>query len=387
MKGHIRRRGKDSWALVIDLGRSPGGKRLQKWHTVRGKKSEAEAELRRLLTAMDGGTYVEPNKLTVSKYLQQWLELVQPNVAPKTYARYAEIVNKHLIPALGQHRLMKLNGLHIEAYYAEARKSGRLKGGGGLSERTLLHHHRVLNEALRRAVRLKLRAGNPAQDVDAPKPSQREVNALDEQQTASLLKAATGTSIYAPILVAVTTGLRLGELLALRWSDVDLDGGIIKVRRTLQRIGKELVFKDTPKTRSSARKVSMLALTTEALRTHKAEQNKERLLMGPDYARHGLVFARADGSPWAPDTISKAFGRLARSQGLEGITFHTLRHSHASHLLRQNVHMKVASERLGHSTIKITMDLYSHLLDGMQDEAAAKVDSALREAMEGDKGA
>ncbi len=379
MKGHIKKRG-NSWSIVIYLGRNTEGKRQYKWHTVSGTKKDAEREMHQLLVALGDGKYIEPNKLTVREYLYKWLELVKPKLTLKTYSRYEEICEKHLIPALGHHRLMKLNGLHIEDYYAQARESGRVDGKGGLSEQTLLHHHRVLKEALQKAVRLKQRSGNPADDVDTPKPRKNQVKVLDEEQTIKLLEAA-GTQLYTPILLTVTTGLRLGELLGLRWKDVK--GGKISVRQTLQRIkGHGLVLKDYPKSKSSARNVSLPSLALEVLKAHKVEQSKIRLLLGPDYRKDlDLVFPAWDGSPWSPDSVSHMFKRLAKKLGYHDITFHGLRHTHASHLLKQNVHMKIASERLGHSSINITMDLYSHLLDGMDDEAANKIDQALRAAM------
>lgn len=381
MKGHIRQRGKNSWALVIDLGKGPDGKRRQKWHTVHGGKRKAEAELRRLLSELDNGTYVEPSAQSIGAYLTDWLTVIQPRLSPKTFARYDEIVRLHLIPAFGSIELQKLNGIHLETYYANARVSGRADGKGGLSEQTLLHHHRVLSKAMKRAVRLKLRAGNPCADIEAPKPIRKEVAVLNERQTMALLQAAAGSRLYAPVLVAVTTGLRLGELLALRWEDIDPDGAELSVYRTLQRVKKlGLIVKELPKTRTSRRKVALPPVTVNVLRTHLAEQKKERLRLGPLWEDSGLVFPAEDGSPWGPDSLSHQFSRLAHGAGFD-LTFHGLRHTHATHLLRAGVSAKVASSRLGHSGIGITLDLYSHVLKDAQEEAASRIDAVFRDAL------
>jgi integrase len=230
-----------------------------------------------------------------------------------------------------------------------------------LYERTLLHCHRVLHEAMKRAVSRKRIASNPCADVAAPKPKPSTVGVLDEKQTGKLLETAQGTRLHVPILVAVTTGLRLGELLGLAWDDVDLKAGRLSVRRTLQRLkGQGLVLKDFPKTKSGFRAVALPPLTVEALRRHRIQQRQEKMRLHLVWQEHGLVFPNELGEPWGPDSVSHQFGRLADSLGF-AITFHSLRHSHATHLLRAGVHMKIASGRLGHSTIAITADLYSEM--------------------------
>jgi integrase len=225
MKGHIRKRGERSWAIVLDLGRDADGKRVQKWHTVQGTKKEAERRLTELLSSINIGMYVEPSKLTVGDFLGKWLQAsAKATVSGKTFERYSEIVNRRWIPAIGSIPLLKLTPLRIQACYSEWLSDGRLDGKkGGLSAQTVLHHHRVLREALNQAVRWQLMPRNPADAVDAPKRERKEMRALNEGETAWLLEAARGTRLYVPILVAVTTGVRRGELLAFRWRDLDLD--------------------------------------------------------------------------------------------------------------------------------------------------------------------
>jgi len=381
MKGHIRQRSKGSWTIVLYLGRRPDGKPNQTWQTVRGTRRHAERELARLLHEVNIGGYVEPSRITVAEHLGRWLkDAARLKVQPKTFERYAEIVNQHLIPALGHHRLDKLLPLHIQSYYSDALTSGRKDGKGGLSAQTVLHHHRVLHSALRQAVRWQLVARNVADAVEPPRPKRSQPRVLDEEGTSRLVRAARGTPYAMPAMLAVATGLRRGELLALRWENVDFEAGTLRVVETLEQTNEGVRSKE-PKTGKSRRTVAIGPTVVEELRRHRAEQAAARLVLGPAYHDHGLVFPREDGNLWPPDSFTTAFRAFARSVGFEGLSFHGLRHTHATHLLRQNTHPKIVSERLGHSTIGITLDTYSHVVPGMQDEAARKADETLRVAL------
>lgn len=383
MKGHLRRRGPRSWCIVLEMGRDADGKRRQKWHTVHGTKADAQRELVQLLHSVNTGTYVEPARTTVADYLDRWLEdSARSSVAAKTFERYKEIVNLHLKPLLGHHRLPKLQPLHIQSAYLNALRGGRKDGRpGGLSPQTVLHHHRVLHRALEQAVRWQLLLRNPADAVEPPHPQHIEMHAIDEEQTALLVTLARDTtSLFIPVLLAVTTGLRRGEILGLRWEDVDLNAATLAVRQSLEQTKTGLSFKQ-PKTQKGRRVVTLPTLTVDALRRHKVEQAKLRLLLGPGYLDNGLVCAAPDGRPWNPNSFSHNCVTLFRRAGLAGVRFHDLRHTHATQLLRQGIHPKVVSERLGHSTIGITLDVYSHVLPGMQEEAARRIDGALRRAL------
>jgi integrase len=383
MRGHVRRRGARSWAVVVDLGRDASGKRKQKWHTVRGTRRDADRELARILRELDTGTYTEPSKMTVGGYLERWLgTYAAPNVAPKTLERYAEIIHAHLIPAFGHVSLQGLQPLHIQEYYSEALRSGRRDGKGGLSARTVLHHHRVLRESLRQAVKWQLAVRNVADAVEPPRPTRKEMHVLSNEQTARLIHETTSTRFRIPVLLAVTTGMRRGEILALRWQDVDFANQTLAVRQSLEQTKSGLDFKQ-PKTSKSRRTISMPTLLSAALRRHRADQAKIRLLLGPSFNERGLVCTKADGKPIVPSELTRAFSRLVKTVCApnKSIRFHDLRHGHATQLLREGVHPKVVSERLGHSTISITMDVYSHVLPGMQEEAARKLDVALRASL------
>ena len=386
MKGHIRKRGKDSWSIVLDLGRDANGKRRQKWHTVRGTKRDAHRELARLLTEINTGCYVEPSRVRLSEYLERWLrDYAWPRVSPKTLERYTDICRKNIGPAIGGYELSKLKPLVIQSFYTEALTNGRKDGKGGLSEQTVLHFHRVLHKALAQAVRWQLLARNPADAVDPPVASRREMQVLDDTGVAELLDVLSGTRLLMPTVMAVTTGMRRGEVLALRWLDVDLDKCVAIVARSLEQTRDGLRFKE-PKTGRSSRSVALMAYTVEVLWRQKAELAAHRLALGGAYEDHGLVCARPDGRPWPPNTFSTAFAAAMRSSGLSVMRFHDLRHTHATLLLKQGVHPKVVSERLGHSKVGITLDTYSHVLPGMQEEAVSRLDTALQSAISANSG-
>ncbi len=381
MRGHIRKRGKHSWSIAIYLGKDERGKSRYGWHTVRGTAKTAEAELTRLLNQLNLGEYIETSTLTVAEYLERWLaDYALTNVSARTYERYKEIIDCHLIPAFGPRQLTKLQPMQIQASYSQALQSGRRNHTGGLSARTVLCHHRVLKNALKQAVRWRLLLRNPGDSVDPPRPREREMRALDEKQTAALLKAAQGTSLHLPILLAVGTGMRRGEILAVRWSDLDLAKGTLAVCQSLEQTKAGLKFK-APKTRRGRRVIALPHLLTTALRQHKAKQAALRLRMGAAYIDQDLICASPDGSPRSPGGFGSGFVKFISGLDIPRVRFHDLRHSHATQLLRQGVHPKIVSERLGHSTIGITLDTYSHVLPGMQEDAAKKIDTALRAAM------
>ena len=211
------------------------------------------------------------------------------------------------------------------------------------------------------------------------------MRALDGTETAALLQKLQGSRLHVPVFVAVTTGLRRGELLALRWADVDLESGSMTVHQSLEQTSDGLRFK-SPKTERGRRQGALPSFTMDVLRAHKVDQAKVRLKLGPIYQDNDLVFPRDDGAPLAPDNFSSVFAAFVRRSGLPHVRLHDLRHSHATQLLKQGIHPKVVSERLGHSKISITLDTYSHVLPGMQEDAAQKIDAALRIANQNGKG-
>lgn len=376
MKGSMTQRSPGTWSMVFDMGTSEAGGRQQKRVTFRGTKRQAEAELARMLHALNTGGFVEPSKTTAGEFLVRWLACVKASVSPKSHERYSDIVNAHLVPVLGRHLLAKLSPLAIQAAYAGWLENGRRDGKGGLSPVTVQQHHRILREALQQGVKWQLLVRNPCDLVEPPRAPHRERPTLDQAGILRLLTAGEGSPLYMPCLLASFCGLRRGEVLGLRWEDVDLKAAVLHVRQAAEetRAG-GLAFK-TPKTAKSRRAVALPALVVRALLRHKATQAEERLRLGELYENRGLVVVAEAGRPFSPHLLSRNFPGLVKRAGLPPVHFHDLRHSHATLLLLANVHPKIVSERLGHANISITLDRYSHAIPGMQEGAAASIDAA-----------
>jgi integrase len=387
MRGYMRKRGTrrirgtDTWTacweLFVDLGRRADGVRERRTKTVYGTEREAAKELRALLRELDAGVRRDPSKCTVAQLLRDWLKH-KADVEASTREKYHEVIEQQLIPAFGRLKLDRLDRTAIRAQYARWLREGRVRGEGGFSPATIRKFHTVLREALQMAVDDGLVARNMAAGVELPKGERRERRALSSEEYARLVHAAQGSSMYAPIVTALATGMRRGELLALRWEDVDLDGAHLAIRRSLERTKSGLRLK-APKSGRS-RVVGLPAIAVEILRSHRVDQNKERLSCGEAWANNDLVFSTLAGAPWDPTTFSRAFRRLGSRAGLGSMGPHTLRHTAATEMLRQGLHPKVVADRLGHSSTRMTLDVYSHVTPALESDAAARVDFALREA-------
>jgi integrase len=283
------------------------------------------------------------------------------------------------MPALGSVDLVALRPSHIQSLYSKLQASGRSDGHGGLSARSVLRYHQILHAALRQGVRWQLLARNPADAVEPPRPTRRELRATTAEQARAVMAAADATPYGVFVRLALLTGARRGELLGLRWGDVDFDGGALHIQQTAQRIaGQGIVFRQ-PKTRLSRRAIALSRDAVEVLRGHRRRQAEARLLAGPAYRDLDLVFATGLGTPIEPGNLRRSWLAIARSAGVPGLRIHDLRHAHASLMLGQGVHPKVVSERLGHASVNITLDRYSHLLPGLQEAAAAALDTILAE--------
>jgi integrase len=371
MAGTIRKRGLDSWELRFDVGRDPAtGQRKFRYQTVRGSKKQAEQVLTETLHRRDTGTDVIPNKITVADYLDRWLrDYAEVNVAPSTLQRYRQLVAR-LTPHLGARRLQALRPAHIQEAY------GRLLRDG-LAHRTVLHHHRMLREALKHAVQWQFITHNPADAVTPPRPPRTEMRALDPAGVHRRLDASADPQMSTIIGVAVMTGMREGELMGLRWSDCDLEGGTIHLARAAQYLAATGVTFRTPKTPRSRRSIALSGETVSLLRAHRKRQLEARLVLGPGYRSQDLVFATVEGDPIPPYRISNTFKTLVKRAGVGPLRFHDLRHTAATVMLKAGVHPKIVSERLGHATVAITLDTYSHVTPDMQREAAAALDIVL----------
>jgi integrase len=379
MKGHLKERSPGHWAIILDVPDPQTGKRRRKWHAFKGTKRAAQIESARLIATIQGGSYLEPSKMTVSSFLESWIDHVKSQVSPRSHERYSELARKNIVPLIGAVPLTKLKPAQLSAAYTKALKEGRRDGSGGLSPRTVTHMHRILKQALGQAVRWELLTRNPADAVDPPKVERAVMTAYDMAQTAELLEAMHGTRIFVPTVMAVLCGLRRGEICALRWKSVDLAKGQLAVVQSAEQTKAGVRFKE-PKS-GKARTVSLSATVVEELRLHRVQQAQELLRVGVRLSDETLVVCQADGSLLQPRSLTHEWVRLLCKTALPRARFHDLRHAHASHMLANGVHPKVASERLGHSKVGITLDLYSHVMPGMQDDAAALVDDALRTAI------
>jgi integrase len=376
--GHIRPRGPGAWELKYDIGRdAKTGKRITKYATVRGTKRDAQRELRRLLGEVDRGVVADAGKMTVGQWLEQWLAECKHTVAPKTWQERAAYVRLHLDPALGATLLAKLTPAHIQAYYSDALTGGRLDGKGGLSPQTVRHHDRVLHTALDRARKLRLIATNPVDDVEPPRVERAPMVTLTGEQQAALLAAASGTDLYVPVFVALTTGLRRGETLGLAWSNVDLEARRLRVVQTVEETKAGARLKPQPKTTHGRRTVALTDSTIDVLRRHRVAQAEEHLKLG--LGKPTLLFPR-----WAasPAVFGTAFTRMAARIGI-AVSIHDLRHTHITDLLAAGVHPKVVSERAGHSSVAFTLDRYAHTTPAMHQAAAEQIDAVLRQALGG----
>jgi len=364
------------WAASLTVGYE-GGRRIRR--TLYGKTQAVVRErLQQAREDVRHGVAPAPQRLTVGDYLEAWLRDTEPNVRPLTFASYADLARRHIIPRLGRIPLGKLTAQHVADLLAD-----RL--AFGLSTRSVQYVHAVLRQALNQAVRRDLVVRNVATLVDPPRVRRPEIRPLSPEQARILLTASRVERLEALYTVAVATGLRQGEALGLRWSDVDLDAGILRVNFSLQRVpkakrvgkGPHYVLAE-PKTARSRRAIHLPAVVTAALREHRLRQVAERLAAGAAWQEEwDLVFCSTIGTPCDSRNIAHQFQSLLDRAGLPRTRFHDLRHSAATFMLAQGVPMRVIMEVLGHSQIALTMNLYSHVMPSMQRDAADRMDAPL----------
>ena len=382
MRGHVRERGKGNWYAVLSTRDQQTGRRKVKFISLPDAKGKREAQqaLARIVTELDAGTFIEANRTTVAEFLQRWIDHVQTQVQPRTIRFYAEQV-ANLTPALGRVPLSKLKPEHISDAYTAALAGGRRDGKpGGLSARSVHHMHRVLKQALGQAMKWGTISRNVASLVKPPKVTRIEMQTLDVNQAATMIELARGTPILIPVLLGVLCGLRRGEICALRWRNIDLDKGQLSVVASLEDV-RGGVREKSPKN-GKGRTVALPPLLIAELRRHRLRQAKWLLRLGVRLTEDHRICMREDGETVWPGSVGRAFRTFLRRHGLREIRFHDLRHSHATHMLASNVHPKVVQERLGHSSIGITLDTYSHVMPNMQADAAATVDAAFQAALD-----
>jgi integrase len=364
------------WYVLVEVPAGPDGKRRRRGVGGFKTKREAKAAEAEALRRIRDGMFVEPSRLTVGAYLtEMWLPSMGSQVRATTLGGYRHNVRAYIVPRLGDIPLQRLTTARVGAFYGELVASGG-RSGRPLSPKTVRYVHTTLRRALRDAVADGLMVRNVAAQARPPRARRVEMHTWTAAQVGTFLASVREDRVYAAWLLLATLGLRRGELLGLRWADVDLTTGRIAIRHTLVMVDGKPAMAE-PKTAKGRRSLTLAPEVLEAVRVHRAHQAAERLSWGADYTDSGLVITTEDGRPMHPETLSDLFVRQARRAGLPQIRLHDLRHSVASILLARGVHPKVVSEQLGHATIALTLDTYSHVIPSLQQEAAGVIAAAV----------
>ncbi len=372
MRGRIiKRKGSKNYTIILQLGLDPAtGKRKQQWITAGPSKREAEKQMAKLIHELDSGNYIKPDKAIMKDYLEKWLlDYAKPNLSPRSYDRYAGIISKYLIPELGRIKLTQLRPEHLQKHYT----TGLNKG---LSARTVRYHHALIHIALQTAIKWGLINRNVADAVDPPRFNRSTMQTWSENEINCFLVAAKKSHYYPLFYTALFTGMRRGELLALRWQDVDFIYSQIYINRSLHQLRNGSYIFTQPKSEKSRRTIAMSSSLFIVLGEHRKAKEAEALLLGQPINEADLVFSNS-GKPLRPNTVTYAWERIAAQAGVKVIRLHDARHTHASLMLKQGTHPKIVQERLGHTSIQMTLDTYSHVAPGIQQAAAESFDKLL----------
>jgi len=416
MQGHVRKRGKNSWEYIADIGvhaaerctgcgrrfwteRRPlgvcskcDGRLVETEERRRQTKSgfptrrEAQTAMNKILVAIEEKTFVAPAKLSLREYLRsEWLPAIEATIRPSTYRSYKQHVECHICPHVGSVQLQKLSGSQINTLYAKLALTGKKDGKSGLSPLSIRHVHATLHRALKDAVRWERITRNPIDAADPPSirgDGSKELKTWSAEQLKAFLDSTKDERLSPLWHLLAMTGMRRGEALGLRWEDVDLEAGRLSVRRALIPNGAVVVISE-PKTARGRRSVALDPETVEVLKRQAGQQLADQLKKGDEWSDSGLVFTKEDGAAWHPEVVSRFFRGTVKRSRLPEIRLHDLRHTHATLALRAGIHPKVVSERLGHATIAITLDTYSHAVPAMQEEAAARIAELVFAAAQG----
>lgn len=338
-------------------------------------KDEAQKFLMDIQMKISNNTYIQPSEVTIEQYLTDWVEAyVEPNLKQATIDGYKVNIFKHIIPRIGKIKLNKLTVMDIEKMYSVLIKEGRLDGKGGLSGKSIMYVHRNLRMALNHAVKKKLIQFNPAQDVILPKVSKYFAEVLSHEEITKLLKGLLGTEIETPVALGALAGMRRGECLGLKWSDINFKEKTIYVKRQLIVTTKGIHFEE-PKTVDSIRKIMITDYLMQVLIRQKKRYDSCKSSFSEKNLEYDAVSFQSDGGLISPHQLNKRFVRALKKCGLKHIRFHDLRHSYATYMLQFNVPVNVVSKMLGHKSVAITMEVYAHVIDEMQKAAIDKQNS------------
>lgn len=370
--GQIIKRG-NSWRVIVFIGRDENGKRRYDTQTVKGLKSDAQKKLVEMLRDADLGLLGDARKQTLNEYLDQWLETIaKPRLQHRTFQDYKDLMRRYVRETLGSIKLSELKALHIQKLYGQMQKAG-------LSARVVKYTHAVLRSALQHAVKVNMLPRNEAQLVQLPKQTRKEMDVLNQTEVGAFLDALQGERFATMFAFALATGCRPEETYALQWKDVDFEKGTAIIRRALitHRKGGGWHFSE-PKTKQSRRTVPLPSSTVRELRKHRREQLEAKLKLGTIWNDFDLVFASEIGTPLNPPNVTRAFKKALERAGIRTtIRLYDLRHTTATLLLQAGINPKVVSERLGHSTIVLTLDCYSHVLPSMQKDATEQLEGMI----------
>ena len=375
MRGNITKRGRNSWRVKFDLPPDADGKRRSQFATVRGSKKDAQAKLVEQLAAVGRGAFVELSRLVIADHVRARIEIwhAAGDIGDATHERYGVLLKKQIAPHLGAAPVQKLTTADVEKWHGALRASG-------LAPRTVRHAHRLLSKALGDAVRHGVLARNVCgrDGQRSPKVPNVEMQILKREQVGGVVDALRGRPIFGKAMVALFCGLRAGEVLALRWSSVDLDGKEIWVKESVEEVAGQPLTVKRPKTEAGVRKIALPEIVIDALRDHRRQQLEQRMLLGQGRpADDALVFPGADGGPSRRTGLSIEWGETVESLGLPDIVFHALRHTHASQHIAAKVDIATISARLGHANPAITLRVYSHLFEQNDSAAADAINAAL----------
>jgi integrase len=360
-KRTVGKRGNVTWSTVVDLGTDPAtGKRRQKRISGHTRK-DIERQAAEAIQRAESG-FLDPKSLTVADFFATWLEATAPTLRPASFRRYQDVARLYIVKQLGGVKLSRLTAGDVQRFYARLLET--------LSPTTVYHLHGVLHHALDDAVKWGVVWRNVTDAVDVPRRTRPEMKTWSIAESTRFLETVAGDELEALFHLALTTGMRRGELLGLKWRDIDLDTCSLSVRRTLSRDAAGGYSEGEPKTTAGRRRVTLPVSTADVLRKHRTAQLAYRLSVGPVYTHHGYVFANETGDFIHPNTLTRRFQQLIRKADVPLIRFHDLRHTSATILLAQGVHPKIVQERLGHSDIAMTLNRYSHVTADMQQAAA-----------------
>jgi integrase len=388
VRGYVVKKNK-AWYIILEMDREQGG-RVLKWVSPRKQlglkkaatKKQAEELMVKLLSDLQRGTYVAPNDMTFGELLDRWMEVHgKQNLAKTTYAIYASHISKHIKPELGSIQVAKLKAFHLQQFYSKKLEGGRAdKKDGGLSPKSVAGIHKVISSALKVAVTWELVAKNVAESISPPRVPETPQETWTADHAQAFLISIEGHRLRPLYVLAIATGMRRGEILGLRWQDIDWGKSTIQIVQSMVATPDGPIITDT-KTSSGRRSVVISGGLLALLKEHREKCLEESAVLGTTNgdAPHGsqLVFTSERGTPLNPRNLLRHLYSACERAGVPKIPFHALRHTHASIMLKQGVHPKVVSERLGHSRVGVTLDIYSHVLPGLQAEAASLVEQAV----------